>query len=53
MRVRNMFYESAGFRREGILREAIFRDGEYHTQLRMSTLDREYETVTPHSSPGL
>jgi RimJ/RimL family protein N-acetyltransferase len=45
-------YERIGFRREGILREAIFRDGEYHTQLLMSILDREYE-ATPHSSPGL
>ena len=36
-------YESLGFHREGILREAIFRDGEYHTQILMSILDREYE----------
>ena len=35
-------YQSAGFRREGILREAIFRDGEFHTQILMSMLDREY-----------
>lgn len=38
-------YESLGFRREGVLREAIFRDGEYHTQILMSILDREYEAV--------
>jgi diamine N-acetyltransferase len=38
-------YESLGFRREGVLREAIFRDGEYHTQLLMSMLDREYEAL--------
>jgi len=38
-------YESLGFRHEGILREAIFRDGEFHTQLLMSILDREYETL--------
>jgi RimJ/RimL family protein N-acetyltransferase len=36
-------YESLGFHREGILREAVFRDGEYHTQILMSILDREYE----------
>jgi RimJ/RimL family protein N-acetyltransferase len=36
-------YESLGFRREGVLREAIFRDGEFHTQLLMSILDREYD----------
>jgi RimJ/RimL family protein N-acetyltransferase len=40
-------YESLGFRREGILREAIFRDGEFHTQLLMSILDREYEALRP------
>ncbi|MFY9746505.1 MAG: GNAT family protein [Acidobacteriaceae bacterium] len=44
-------YESLGFHREGILREAIFRDGEYHTQLLMSILDREYEAVR-RSNPG-
>lgn len=38
-------YESLGFRREGVLREAIFRDGEFHTQLLMSIIDREYETI--------
>jgi RimJ/RimL family protein N-acetyltransferase len=40
-------YESLGFRGEGILREAIFRDGEFHTQLLMSILDREYEALRP------
>jgi diamine N-acetyltransferase len=44
-------YESLGFHREGILREAIFRDGEYHTQLLMSILDREYEALH-RSDPG-
>ena len=38
-------YESLGFRREGVLREAIFRDGEYHTQVLMSMLDREFESL--------
>jgi RimJ/RimL family protein N-acetyltransferase len=38
-------YESLGFRREGILREAILRDGADHTQLLMSILDREYEAL--------
>lgn len=42
-------YESLGFRREGVLREAIFRDGEYHTQILMSMLDREYEAL--HRKP--
>jgi diamine N-acetyltransferase len=40
-------YESLGFRHEGILREAIFRDGEFHTQLLMSILNREYEALRP------
>jgi diamine N-acetyltransferase len=38
-------YESLGFRREGILREAIYRDGEYHTQWLMAILDCEYEAM--------
>ena len=38
-------YESLGFRHEGRLREAILRDGEYHTQLLMSILDREYAAL--------
>jgi RimJ/RimL family protein N-acetyltransferase len=35
-------YESYGFRYDGALREAILRDGEYHTLALMSLLDREY-----------
>jgi RimJ/RimL family protein N-acetyltransferase len=43
-------YESLGFRREGILREAIFRDGDFHTQILMSILEREYAaTVGRHT----
>ncbi|HEY1499380.1 MAG TPA: GNAT family protein [Acidobacteriaceae bacterium] len=44
-------YASLGFRREGVLREAILRDGEYHTQLLMSILDREYEAAR-HPQPA-
>jgi RimJ/RimL family protein N-acetyltransferase len=52
-------YESCGFRYDGILREAILRDGEYHTLALMSLLDREYsarqqqsaETVTTAVQP--
>jgi diamine N-acetyltransferase len=43
-------YENLGFHREGVLREAIFRDGEYHTQLLMSILDREYEALPREES---
>lgn len=35
-------YENAGFRRDGVFREAIYRDGQYHTLILMSLLDREY-----------
>jgi diamine N-acetyltransferase len=35
-------YESYGFRYDGVMREAILLDGEYHTLALMSLLDREY-----------
>ena len=35
-------YEGYGFRYEGVMREAILLDGEYHTLALMSLLDREY-----------
>lgn len=35
-------YEAYGFRDEGAMREAVLRDGEYHTLVLMSLLDREY-----------
>lgn len=35
-------YRKAGFRQEGTLREAIYRDGEFHTLLLFAMLDREY-----------
>ena len=35
-------YENHGFRCDGVMREAILRDGEYHTLVLMSLLDREY-----------
>jgi diamine N-acetyltransferase len=35
-------YRKAGFRQEGILLEAIYRDGEFHTLLLLAMLDREY-----------
>jgi diamine N-acetyltransferase len=42
-------YEGYGFRYDGVLREAILRDGEYHTLALMSLLDREY---TARQQPG-
>lgn len=38
-------YQALGFQREGVLREAICRDGEFHTQILMSILDREYAAL--------
>lgn len=35
-------YAAYGFREEGAMREAILRDGGYHTLILMSLLDREY-----------
>jgi diamine N-acetyltransferase len=37
-------YRSLGFQQDGIFREAVFRDGKYHSLLLMSILDREYRT---------
>lgn len=35
-------YEKCGFREEGRLREAVFREGQYHDQLVMSVLQAEF-----------
>jgi diamine N-acetyltransferase len=42
-------YEAYGFREEGAMREAILRDGEYHTLVLMSLLDLEY-TARQHQT---
>ncbi|HXP09063.1 MAG TPA: GNAT family protein [Acidobacteriaceae bacterium] len=34
-------YEAFGFRKEGIMRDAIYRDGSYHSLVLMSLLDGE------------
>jgi diamine N-acetyltransferase len=36
-------YDKVGFRREGTLRETLFRDGTYHDQHLMSVLSSEFE----------
>ncbi|HIP86848.1 MAG TPA: N-acetyltransferase [Anaerolineales bacterium] len=36
-------YEKCGFRREGTLRDVVFREGEYRDQLMMSILRSEWE----------
>jgi diamine N-acetyltransferase len=43
-------YRTCGFREDGVLREAIFRDGKYHSLLLMSVLDREYEARQQESA---
>ncbi len=37
-------YHTLGFQRDGIFREAVFRDGKYHSLFLMSLLDREYRS---------
>jgi diamine N-acetyltransferase len=37
-------YGSFGFREEGIMRDAIYRDGTYHSLVLMSLLDGEYRS---------
>jgi RimJ/RimL family protein N-acetyltransferase len=43
-------YEGCGFRQDGVLREAILRDGKYHTLALMSLLDREYSARQQQSA---
>jgi diamine N-acetyltransferase len=45
-------YASCGFREEGLLRDSIVRDGEYHSQVLMSLLEHEY-TAWQQQAAGL
>jgi RimJ/RimL family protein N-acetyltransferase len=36
-------YENAGFKKEGIMRNACFRDGQFHDKIMMSILKDEWE----------
>jgi diamine N-acetyltransferase len=36
-------YESFGFQTEGIMRDAVYREGAYHSLVLMSLLDSEYQ----------
>jgi diamine N-acetyltransferase len=38
-------YQTTGFREEGIMRDAIYRDGAYHSLVLMSLLESEYQRV--------
>jgi RimJ/RimL family protein N-acetyltransferase len=42
-------YETAGYRREGVLRQATFREGAYHDVLVMAVLREEW--VSPRRAP--
>jgi RimJ/RimL family protein N-acetyltransferase len=37
-------YEKCGFKKDGILREELFREGKYHDIISMSILRKEYES---------
>jgi RimJ/RimL family protein N-acetyltransferase len=37
-------YENFGFRKEGIMRDVIYRDGAYHSLVLMSLLETEYRS---------
>jgi diamine N-acetyltransferase len=38
-------YQTSGFREEGIMRDAIYRDGAYHSLVLMSLLESEYQRI--------
>jgi RimJ/RimL family protein N-acetyltransferase len=40
-------YEKCGFRREGVMREAVFKDGRFHDLILMSLLRSEYAGRSP------
>jgi len=43
-------YQTFGFRTEGVLRDAIYREGEYHSLVVMSLLAEEYSASRPPDS---
>jgi RimJ/RimL family protein N-acetyltransferase len=36
------FYNKIGFKKEGVIRESIYKNGEYHNQILMSILKKEF-----------
>jgi diamine N-acetyltransferase len=45
-------YENFGFSKEGIMRDAIYRDGAYHSLVLMSLLETEYRCGSKAPAPG-
>lgn len=43
-------YRKHGFQQDGIFREAVYRDGEYHSLLLLCILDREYRSLQREAS---
>ena len=45
-------YENVGFKKEGVMRQAVFNDGEYHDIIRMAILREEWEDAK-RKDPGV
>lgn len=46
-------YEKVGFQQEGVLRDALFYDGVYHSTIVMGILESEWQSATPTAlQPG-
>lgn len=46
-------YSRCGFKKEGVEREQVFKDGKFHDLFIMSILDREYESLSKEGTKGL
>lgn len=45
-------YQKSGFQQEGLAREMLFRDGQYHDAIHMAILRREFTDEEPAQSTG-
>ncbi|MBI5931572.1 MAG: GNAT family N-acetyltransferase [Chloroflexi bacterium] len=45
-------YEKVGFKREGILRDVLFYEGQYHDEIIMSILEHEWESRPIFAQPA-
>ncbi len=46
-------YAGCGFKKEGVEREQVFKDGKFHDLFIMSILDREFEELLKERTKGL